>query len=333
MLPSSSSIIRSHNHHFDYSGTVRYNPCVSMSPNHWAFSYWKVVLESFNMHKDLTVCLESFNMRKDLTVSLESFNMRKDLTVCLESFNMRKDLTVCLESFNMHKDLTVCCAQEGKTGTDEHAQVLTLKNWKMVLPPVLNGNRTHSGPPAHVKPLGYSPCWPFALSFNVIKTILNEWFPFKSCFFFFSSGTLLAYTFLSYIQINNLLFCLISRHFKCTVPIFSWLAWTSNSCLWICKGAHRFSWSSLHYQATLDCSFSPQLKMQHQHLRMIHFALIKPSWLTGRKKANYLLVNHYTNCSENEHNLQLLSQFNRPFAQATNKHQTLTLVTAKQTLG
>ena len=158
MLSSSSSIISSHNHHFDYSGTVMCNPCVSMSPNHWAFSFWKVVLESFNMHKDLTVC----------------------------------------------------CAQEGKTGTDEPAQVLTLKNWKMVLHPILNGSRTHSGPPAqHIKPLSYSPCWPFALSFNVIKNILNKWFPFKSSsFFFFSSGTPLFSH-----------FCLISRHFKCTVPI------------------------------------------------------------------------------------------------------------------
>ena len=276
------------------------NPCASMSPNHWAFSYWKVVLESFNihtdftvclvsfnmhtdltvclvsfnmhkdltvclvsfnMHKDLTVCLVSFNMHKDLTVCLVSFNMHKDLTVCLESFNMHKDLTVCLESFNMHKDLTVCCAQEGKTGTDEPAQVLTLKNWKMVLHPVLNGSRTHSGPPAqHVKPLHYNPCWPFALSFNVIKTILNKWFPFKSSSFFL---LFIRYTFGLHfsliIQINNLLFCLISRHFKCTVPIFSWLTWKSNSCLWICKGAHRFSWSSLHYQPTLDCSFSPLL--------------------------------------------------------------------------
>ena len=80
MLSSSSSIISSHNHHFDYSGTVMCNPWVSMSPNLWAFSYWKVLLESFNMHKDLTVCLVSFNMHKDLTMCLESFNMHKNLT-------------------------------------------------------------------------------------------------------------------------------------------------------------------------------------------------------------------------------------------------------------
>ena len=239
-------------------------------------------------------------------------------------------------------------SQEGKTGTDEPAQVLTM-NWKMVLHPILNGSQTHSGPPAqHFKPLSYNPCWPFVLSFNVIKTILNKWFPFKSIFFLLFIRYTFGRHFSLIIQINNQLLCLISRHLKCTVPIFSWLTWKSNSCLWICKGAHRFlacesvkeltGLADLHYIVNPHwtapfLSSAPQLKMQHQHLRKIHFALIKPSWLTGHKKANYLHVNHYTNCSENEHNLQLLSQFNRPFSQATNKHQTLTLVTAKQTLG
>ena len=43
----------------------------------------------------------------------------------------------------MWNDFGVCCAHEGKTGTDESAQVLTQQNWKMVLHPVSTGSRTH----------------------------------------------------------------------------------------------------------------------------------------------------------------------------------------------
>ena len=52
--------------------------------------------------------------------------------------------------FNVRNDHSACCAHESETDTEESAQVLTKKSWKMVLHAVESRNRTFG-------PLTYSP--------------------------------------------------------------------------------------------------------------------------------------------------------------------------------